>query len=160
MRRPPTILRSTETDLSPPTVITLYVFSNMPRTRSDVAVPALTISRSPKFHTHGLCLWPHRTRSTPVASMVRSTSPASVMVRRSAPVSGMPIRWWCMASIFTRPAYLFMVRSSHRFCLYPTSPSLRSGLEVPTVTTTTSSPSSLTGSPGKYFLKCRYPVFL
>ena len=48
-----------------------------------------------------------------------------------------------------------MVRSSQRFCLYPTSPWLRSGLAVPSVTSTTPPPRSFTLLNGKYFLKTR-----
>jgi len=81
-------------------------------------------------HFHGLWRCPHRTRFALVFVRLLRTSPASIIVTGSAPVSGTGIMWWCNATIFVWFLYFFSVFSSHRFCLCPTSPSSLSGLAL------------------------------
>ena len=88
---PPTIFRSTRK--VPFSIFTiLYEFSKNPRTLSDEAVPAFAIDSVLKSQIHGLCLCPHRTRFTLESQIVRNTSPASIAVSLSEPVSGIPIK--------------------------------------------------------------------
>ena len=113
------------------------------------AVPAFTTNISFSFQTHGTCLCPHSTRSTPHRLSSSSTSPESTSISSSRPVIGTGIRWWWSAKTLRSDSLKLELRSMlslelnlsaiQPYLSLPICPSSTSGWDESTPTTVTPS---------------------